>query len=339
MNLPLPVPDAGGPQPLPSLPPSPTTEVDLTKPDAWAEHDSSLRVPDRKGKARARDSSHDSSMEGGSEDGLSPGVEHYPPMTDEEAETRRVEETLRRWEEAERQRRRSAREGSVAVAQTSIVGDVARRASLLWSNSRKNRPPSTGVGAHAALPRSSQDSLPMTDLDVGLPTPQVHSPGVSPRPSTSSSRPKNPFVDNVTTASPFDDPPTQQSSAILEPSPDPDVVTDLERTPKSRSSTMPPPERPVLQATASYMDEPATAKPRPPPPQPFDIPPPRTPPPRVGTPHANRPPEPVSRPTVDAPPPEQPNDAEKTRWWTDWLCGCGPTHDTDDQAGRTNPFE
>ncbi|KAF8647109.1 hypothetical protein AX16_006941 [Volvariella volvacea WC 439] len=47
-----------------------------------------------------------------SQEALNSPVEHgsYPPMTDEEAETRRVEETLRRWEIAERAKRKAARE-------------------------------------------------------------------------------------------------------------------------------------------------------------------------------------------------------------------------------------
>ncbi|TEB38192.1 hypothetical protein FA13DRAFT_1725839 [Coprinellus micaceus] len=43
------------------------------------------------------------------------------------------------------------------------------------------------------------------------------------------------------------------------------------------------------------------------------------------------------------PPPPKPlgGEAKKTRWWHEWLCGCGegPDRGGHHQAGRTNPFE
>lgn len=59
-----------------------------------------------------------------------------------------------------------------------------------------------------------------------------------------------------------------------------------------------------------------------PPPQPLDIPQPLTPPPRTGSPHANRPPEPIPAPAISEAAQEQEEEVSDKRWWTDWLCGC-----------------
>ncbi|KAF8891637.1 hypothetical protein BD779DRAFT_137593 [Infundibulicybe gibba] len=67
----------------------------------------------------------------------------YPPTSDGEAETRRVEETLKRWELAERQKRKAARE---SISSTTPTSNVSQRASLLWPNRKSRHPPDNGLG-------------------------------------------------------------------------------------------------------------------------------------------------------------------------------------------------
>lgn len=90
-----------GPQPLPSLPPSPTTEEDVSSaPWTADEIQDTPRATTSKGKGRERliDSpgfGYTYSAEGpDSPPGMSadPSSEGYPPTNDDEAETRRIEE-------------------------------------------------------------------------------------------------------------------------------------------------------------------------------------------------------------------------------------------------------
>jgi len=113
----------------------------------------------------------------------------YPPINDDAEESRRVEENLRRWEIAERQRRKAARESSA-------VSDVSRRATLLWQGRKSKVPPIGGLGAHAAL--QSQDNIDILPLR-------------GPTPSTSRSNSEDgdysadPFANPPDTLSPFSD--------------------------------------------------------------------------------------------------------------------------------------
>ncbi|KZT26780.1 hypothetical protein NEOLEDRAFT_208193 [Neolentinus lepideus HHB14362 ss-1] len=313
---------SSSPQPLPSLPPSPTEEEDLGRPAAWANdepHIHSLNSPTKGKSPKSRDSD-DGNYEivDEEEQEAQNGVAGYPPMTDEETESRRVEENLRRWEIAERERRRAAR-GS-AQASSSTVGDVVKRASSLWSK-RSSRIPKDGAGRHAVLRgRSSEDGVALSDINDASPSLSVAN---SPNPSIHdfSAESENPFANPVRTPiSPFDD--VHQTLAIMSSVPPTPAVENTEVTrelaPNRRASSGKPP----------------------PPPEPLGLPEPKAPPPRAGTPVANRAPEPIS-PLSPAPVPTQQEEEPPTRWWTDWLCGCseGPDRGGDNQAGKTNPME
>jgi len=310
------------PHPLPSLPPSPIEE-DLTRvrtlfsEEESSDSESSSSERRRKGKGKQTEA-----YAGGSSDTLQDkvsGGEAYPPVNDDEAETRRVEENLKRWEMAERQRRKAARETNTPSA--SLVGDVTRRASLLWPNRRQRPPSRSGLGNHTALrSRESVDAVPLDDI------PACPSLSAAPSPLPDENHPGNPFANPSPPLSPFDD--SQQQTALMTPSSDPPPEV------AENEDIIVTPKRPVLIASASSSS-------RPPPPQPLGLPKPRTPPPPIDAPYTNRPPQALSLPIVARTSPNSDGDVGETRWWHDWLCGCGegPDRGGDNQAGRTNPFE
>jgi hypothetical protein len=246
-------------------------------------------------------------------------------------------QTLRRWELAERQRRKSAREPDRPTSAGSSVFSYffpARRQSGAAS------PPTPTGGGYG---------LPLDDVrDAGAPT--AYSPQPTPRASTSSASGHrrdgsdatvHADADPETTPtkarpssfarSPFDDPDPHAASAVMEPS--------ASSPPRSRApSAAARGKRPAMLPASSY----SVRRPAPPPGR-IDVPAPRTPPPRAGSPVAGRPPEPHAREDEDE---DEDGFADAlvardppVRWWTDWMCGCGPHHEGDTQAGRTNPFE
>lgn len=235
-------------------------------------------------------------------------------MNDEETESRRVAENLRRWEADERQRRKVAREsGSSSVGSGSIVGDVARRASLLWQSRRSKQPAPPGPGTHHQL-HSTEDELALDDIDTRLSAPP-------------SPEPQNPFTTPAASTVSLNDP---QHSAIM--SETADVPLKPIAADGNNGLLAAPSRKPSkLGRNKSLREHP--------PPQPLDLPEPRSPPLPDGTPAAVRPPEPTPPPTVTQR--EQEHEEEvhvpEKRWWTDWLCGC--REGGDNQAGRTNPFE
>ncbi|TDL26286.1 hypothetical protein BD410DRAFT_895689 [Rickenella mellea] len=327
-------------QRLPSIPAT-LNEEDLAG-GAWTEvdHDDVESPPPsstRKGKERelnpVRVESPEEMNGNEEEDEESPDT-HYPPTNDEEEESRKVEENLKRWELEERMRRKAARVSTSGSTAPSVVGQVGRRASLLWTGRKSNRD-SKSLGIHKAV---NQDEFPLDDID-GSPAASMPS---SPTPDTFDQRSARSSISN-----PFAD---HHRSAVMDPSSLPPTPAARAEKRKTLDSTAEEPEgtgggddRPILQATNSFSGP--SPKPKvPPPPMPFDIPPPRTPPPRVSTPPIGHPPEPTPPPVVDAAEREADSEADSgppTRWWTDWLCGCreGPDRGGDNQAGRTNPFE
>ncbi|KAF9531592.1 hypothetical protein CPB83DRAFT_891489 [Crepidotus variabilis] len=231
----------------------------------------------------------------------------YPPVSDDAEESRRVEENLRRWEVAERQRRKSARESQTNPGGgASLVSDVSRRASLLFSGRKSKQHSISSLGNHRALrSRDSIDVLPLNEAK-GFPL-------SSPTPSEPDA---DPFVNpQDIPLSPFDDAHAANQSA-------------------SQSS------RPLLRerSSASSLNEDTTHTEqhlqRPPPVKPIDLPLPRSPPP------INTPPPPIS-PLDPTSPSGSAQKEEHIRWWHDWLCGCteGPDRGGEFQAGRTNPNE
>ncbi|TFK44657.1 hypothetical protein BDQ12DRAFT_717814 [Crucibulum laeve] len=286
--------------------------------------DSGTTLPEQqslKGKQRAVDV-HDADT--GSDDTIeSPGTSTYPPVNDDEAETRRIEENLRRWEIAERQKRKAARVSSQnSSSQPSLVDDVTRRASLLWQGKRSKHPSGSGLGlgTHTALQSDDNaDTVPLADINVS-PTP---SPTPSPtRTDSDEAQSDGPFADPPESLSPFAD--SHQINTTKEPKDSSQVIAVT--SPTHRSSLLSPPPRKSTRRSR-----------QPPTPKPLGLPPPKTPPPPITTTSYPKtlPPDPSQRgPQVEETPKE-------TRWWHDWLCGCGegPDRGGDNQAGRTNPFE
>ncbi|KAJ7594786.1 hypothetical protein C8J56DRAFT_778814 [Mycena floridula] len=241
------------PQPLPSLPPSPSSEEDLSRAQAWSESESSL-TSKQKGKQREN-------LDAGDDEA---GV--YPPVNDDQAETRRVQENLRRMEMAERQRRKAARDSIGGSA--SLIADVGK---LLWRTPSSRPPTDRSLGTHAALQSTdSLDILPLKSLADDNP---FFNPAVESRAPGA-------------VMTPYAEIPPQQDD----------------------SSSSLPPSRPMIVAANSSFS-------KPPPPQPLDIPPPKTPPPRLD-----------SKSPVQALQSEEEEEKE-TRWWHDWLCGCGEGSD------------
>ncbi|KAL0575513.1 hypothetical protein V5O48_006468 [Marasmius crinis-equi] len=251
-----------------------------------------VQSPKSKGKQREREDSS-SSLED-QEDTM-----EYPPGINEAEETRRVEETLRRWEAAEQLRRKAARESYNGSTKTnSIVSASGWRASSLWGGSGQSRHRALG-GNHAALEsRDSMDQLPLDDM---APSPGF-SPRASPTPpeSTNEHNTDNPFLNPPEASSPFAD--SHQVTALMSPTTPPETL-------KTTGDALPP-DRPTLKAAESTFG-------RPPPPEPLGLPPPRTPPP------IEQPPEPVPAPTIHQSPQASQTEEPETRWWHEWLCGCG----------------
>ncbi|KAJ7703289.1 hypothetical protein B0H17DRAFT_1167049 [Mycena rosella] len=286
-------PGAPRPRASPPPPPSPQNEEDLAAAHQWSDGEAEHLDPSSKGKGKARELYPD---EEDPDD-----TQEYPPVNDDEAETRRVEETLKRWEVAERMKRKAARESALEPQAPSLLVNVTRRASLLWPGRNAQNPHNINpsLGTHTAL--NTQDSADVAPLDDI----------VTPTPSPTHSEHSNPFAN----PDPFSD-----AEAVMSPSADPPPPTpQLE---KEDAIAMTAPRRPALLSASSSIR-------RPPTPKPLGLPPPRAPPPPL--PENTPPPIPI-------PDEEEP---KETRWWHDWLCGFGEGSDRggDHQSGRTNPFE
>lgn len=195
-------------------------------------------------------------------------------------------QTLRRWEIAERQRRKAARGSTSLSSPPSLVGDVSRRASLLWSGRKSKHSSLGGLGNHSAL--RSQDNVPLTQIDAS-PTPS---------PTRSDSDEAHPAAD------PFANPPESQS-----PFADSHVA-------KIHDSQLPSSSRLPVTSFESHIIPVHVPLTRPPPPKPLNLPPPRTPPPIIDT---QSPTSPSTSIFGNQSTPKE----ENIRWWHDWLCGCG----------------
>lgn len=209
---------------------------------------------------------------------------------------------------AERQRRKVAREVTQNTSR-SLVGDVTRRASLLWPKksqhqSRPSRNDGSGLGNHAAL--QSEDSVDVVPLEEIEQMSTDNTPVGSPRNTTDFS---NPFDHPSDPGSPFDDS-HEARPAVMDESSNPP-------TPSAQSEKALPPllkDRPTLMASTSSFTRP------PPTPKPLGLPTPRTPPPLDGQ------PERTPSPSL-TPPPGEAVEPKETRWWHDFLCGCSEGSD------------
>ncbi|KAK0461381.1 uncharacterized protein EV420DRAFT_1531771 [Desarmillaria tabescens] len=226
------------PHPPLSSPPSPTEEEDLTRLRPWDE--SSRTDKRRKGKERAVDDIEYSDVV---EDSASSDTDQpiasgssYPPMHEDESDTKRVEETLRRWEVAERQRRKAAREATTREAPSnqapsSLVDGVSRRASLLWTATKS----SSKYPPHHHSVLKSQDSIDSVPLETLSPVPDS-SPSNSRTPST-----ENPFETPAEAVSPFAD--SHQMQELSDVDPQTAKLSDR-RHPPPRPLDLPPPRSP-----------------------------------------------------------------------------------------------
>lgn len=203
-------------------------------------------------------------------------------------------QNLKRWEQAERQRRKAARVSQTSVASSSLVGDVTHKASLLWPGKRRSQQgPPKGPGTHHQL-RNSEDEVALDDIDTRLsapPTPEPDNPFATPAASTLSLN--NP-----------------EGSAIMQES---DSAKTLAEDP---SHAAPQARKPSLGRKDSLRAQS--------PPKPLDLPVPRSPPPLSDTSHVNHPPEPIPPPKVQH---VEEEEVPEKRWWTDWLCGCRESGD------------
>ncbi|KAG6868913.1 hypothetical protein C0993_007687 [Termitomyces sp. T159_Od127] len=195
-----------------------------------------------KGKYKEVDLGYDGFRE--SEPAISLETQTYPPTNEDAAETHMCSQrlqNLRRWDAAERQRRKSARESIQSAP--SLVSNLSRTASGFWSDKRPKYKHDFSLGNHVAL--HSQENINSVSIDdlSATPTP---SPSSSPTPSRHSD-PQNPF-ENTSESSPFADP-----SSIPEMGPS---SSSGPQTDRSSAKRVPPG-----------------------PPMPLGLPPPRTPPP------------------------------------------------------------
>ncbi|KAF7298263.1 hypothetical protein HMN09_01048500 [Mycena chlorophos] len=214
--------------PSPSRTPDEEVEEDVSGARRWSEEEAAEAAhlqPSSKGKGRA----------------TYPDVESYPPTTDEEAETRRIEENLRRWELAERAKRKAARVSVVASTGadqsmlSSMVGSILRR------TPRPNDQPSRGT--HTVL--SSQDETHDDDDSNVVPLDDI---AATPTPSPTHSEPGNPFSDEhaelANESTPQRPAMLKASSSIRRP-PTPKPL-DLP-PPKAAPPTVAPPPEPVVE--------------------------------------------------------------------------------------------
>ncbi|KZT32232.1 hypothetical protein SISSUDRAFT_567640 [Sistotremastrum suecicum HHB10207 ss-3] len=345
----------------------PPQEEDLSKATAWVEEEHAPPFPAKwKGKGKQVDDDDDEVDVHSSGDGL----DSYPPV-DDEAEGRRISENLKRWEEAERRRRKQLRDSTHNQHQpSSVVADVSRKASgLLWSSrnsghtAASTRPPNLGPKTHQVL--STNDELEGVPLD---PINVTHSPSPTPTPTQATQQfdlqihsqpqdhglirrdslvsaelhvPENPFEDPVIVSRTSSSGSGSSGSAVMVPSSTSSAPPHSNTPPPIRSPS-PKTQTTLRESTSSRASNSttttahsSTARPMLPERQTtigLDGKPVRTGPPRIASPAASS----IQQQDLYMDP-----DPHESRWWTDWLCGCreGPNRGGDDQAGRTNPFE
>ncbi|KAG9126210.1 hypothetical protein FRC07_004428 [Ceratobasidium sp. 392] len=263
----------------------------------------------------------------------------YPPMSEDAAEERRVVENLKRWETAERLRRKAMRDsrslsgGSVVPSPVTALG---RRASqlLFRRSTSSSRDTSTRLRTDSptALDDLEHQRRSLTRIESA-----------------------------DTTRNPFRDPAAADSDAVALMSPSSTNAFSTEQKKQGRTDSMstvtgetagpvqPTPQRPILQASGSstlFTQEPGSI--RAPPPRPLDIP--TTPAPQHRYEGGGAIPARMSEPRegtramravaeVQEEEEELEREQREGRWWTDWLCGLKERRDPNGQGGRTNPFE
>ncbi|CAG8589834.1 9262_t:CDS:2, partial [Acaulospora colombiana] len=280
----------------------------------------------------------------------------YPPVGDDDIEERRVSETLKRWEEQERLRRKAAREANrnSNSQRNSVVVDVGRRASKLWKDGAQRRASlrkgaqkmhedvnfeaipsrrSSGGGGAAANgdvvepSRSTSLSLQETirSRSPSSPTPLVsENPFSTPRNGSPTSllheRPASAYDYASRSKSPIQSPEAALMEETSNP-PTPSLDKTMAKDPEY-------PDRPVLRASSSSYSatEHTPTKQRPksnlPAPRPLDLPEEVTAPPQPPMRKAS--PVLYERSEADIQDDDEleAREAKEGRWWTDWICGC-----------------
>ncbi|KDQ21465.1 hypothetical protein BOTBODRAFT_203945 [Botryobasidium botryosum FD-172 SS1] len=300
-------------QRIESPPSSPRVELGDVNPstvELVSPTDSSTSSKKGKGKARAasEDDEEEDGLTGASGGYVASGDEAsntYPPQTDDEIAERKVAETLKRWEEVERLRRKTARE-SRSFAQpsspTTDPGHVGRRGSLFWRSGKRDSIVSVGNANGNADGGGEEEGLrkhvasPVGSIDSSKTATPTATIVVTPPSKTNEA--ENPF------ASPLDHLPRAAGGAAAEPEESEDVTSF------ARSKT-------II---------------KPPAPQPLDIP---------MSIHEGRNWDMNGSPRERGAHALEQLEESGGRWWTDWLCGCreAPRGVNDSQGGRTNPFE
>ena len=284
------------------------------------------------------------------------------------------EQTLKRWELAERQRRKSARESAQYTSGPSLLSSVTRTATLVLSG-RTSIGTSVGPGgtrtfkSHETVDVAREGyAVPLDDIDHTRSSGDVTL--LSPSPTLFS---RNTSLDAVTCTASYKDtsenPFVHPSERTRPPTPLLTPVTPTSMLPPSRTpSPSPFGDTHAQQAvqgdlvmrvsTETHTDaskqSAANRTPFVPPPRPLGLP--SLP---DDVPHATQL-QPTSQPDLRPPPREDPEERQEVRWWHEWLCGCGegPDRGGDNQvriafvtehllmpashhtqAGRTNPFE
>lgn len=214
-------------------------------------------------------------------------------------------QNLRRWEVAERQRWKAARESTFS-GPSSVLASATRRATSFWSR-RASHAPADGGGRHRVL-QTSEDSGHLEDV-----APVSSSSALSP-PFTPplEQRHAGPYAHPN---DPFSDTPGSTSSLFVNALP---VTSDIGASASVIALEAPTSTTDSLSSQSTKVSRSACA------PAPLDLPEPRSPPPRTATPHANRPPEPFPRPDsrMSHAAAYGEEDEKPVRWWTEWLCGC-----------------
>lgn len=190
-----------------------------------------------------------------------------------------------------------------------LLSNVTRRASQLWRNGSRRH--SSVGGRHTVLGSTDNlDAVPLEEI-AASPTP---TPSPSPTPSSPSlpSSTREHIPGNY--ENPFENPRTPSALVVLSP------FADAHQVDTARMRTKP--DKLESRAEGKRHSQ------LPPPPMPLDLPRPKTPPPiAISTPpYLIDPPRTTHHPKED--------DTKSTRWWHEWLCGCGegPDRGGDSQA-------
>ncbi|KAG2078848.1 hypothetical protein BDR04DRAFT_5545 [Suillus decipiens] len=208
----------------------PILEEDLTHARLWSEDYDDQRNSQDISPPRSSSSTEKGKAKQLDEDDIieNPSSESYPPTNDEAAETRRVEENLRRWELAERERRRAARESTHGGP--SLLGEVTRKASVLLSKRPSVRSSARGLGNHRALQsRDSVDVVRLDDIDIDQ-SPTTANPFI--HPSETESGLVSPAL------SPFND--MKERSGVM-----PKTFDSNSNRHSLQPATLPPPPQPL----------------------------------------------------------------------------------------------